>query len=87
MKLYEGGLQALHDKRINGIGKMADDKMGPMVSDAGQKSLAKIQAFLGNEQQPQQQTAAPQVQENSTAVNKQTGQRLIFKGGQWQPVQ
>jgi hypothetical protein len=87
-QLYQGGMEALHDKRINDVGSAAASKMGPLITEKGQKALDKIDAYIGGGQpsQAQQQPAAPQVQEGSTAVNKQTGQRIIFKGGQWQPA-
>lgn len=30
---------------------------------------------------------APSVNEGATAINRQTGERLIFRGGEWQPMQ
>ena len=33
------------------------------------------------------QSSAPSIQEGATATNPQTGQKIVFKGGQWVPVQ
>lgn len=37
-------------------------------------------------QQPQEQLSGPQVQEGATATNPQTGEKLIFRNGQWVPA-
>jgi hypothetical protein len=39
---------------------------------------------------PAGQTTAPApggIQEGATAINRQNGQRLIFRGGKWEPAQ
>jgi hypothetical protein len=60
VQLYKGGLQAMHDKRINGIGPMADSKLGPMITPTGQAGIDKLEKFVGGgDQAPPQGNALP----------------------------
>lgn len=62
--------------------KLAELDNKPMFSPEDRKELERIAGAA------QSSGAAPQqIQEGATATNKQTGQKIIFQGGQWQPVQ
>lgn len=47
------------------------------------KDPAAIAAWNAGATQPQ---AAPSVQDGATATNPQTGEKIVFRGGQWQPI-
>jgi hypothetical protein len=79
-------LQTARDQVYGSHGENIFPILDPKTKEALNKIDQTIARLKGGGQAPQQ-TAAPQVQEGSMAVNKQTGQRIIFKGGQWQPVQ
>ncbi len=45
--LATGGMEALHDQRLRGIGPIMDAKLGPMIDVKAQKELDGIQGWLG----------------------------------------
>ncbi len=68
MELLNGGLEALNDKRLNGVGAVMHGRMGPMVTKTGQNDLQKIQDWVGGQQQP----AATQPQAATSGAKPQT---------------
>lgn len=58
------------------------------------EKIAQLEAFIAQkvrdveakELQVSDQDAGPQTQEGATATNPETGQKVIFKNGQWQPT-
>lgn len=61
----------------------------PLMGDRDKQNLQRIDDSIAKLRGQTGQTAgsAPAFQEGATATNPKTGQRILFKGGQWQPVQ
>lgn len=73
---YNGGrLDSGFDRKV-----AAYDRTNPMISD---KEIPDFRKIIGG---PKSQAAPGAIQEGATATNKATGQKLLFKGGQWTPV-
>ncbi len=93
MELLNGGLEALNDKRLNGVGAVMHGRMGPMVTETGQKDLAKIQSWVGGGQQQQPAAAQPQTAPAGTPQPGAVMKGYRFKGGNpadqgsWEKVQ
>jgi hypothetical protein len=79
-------VQGIEDAYVSNLKSMAKT-----LRDGGRPAPteAEIDAAIAKEKaswnKPQTQTQASPVAEGQTAINKQTGQRIIFKGGAWQP--
>lgn len=83
MGIYDHALQALEDKRTGAIGPTAAAKAGPLLSSSGREAMDKIRTWA--EKGAAQN--APAITEGATATNPKTGQRAVFRGGQWVPMQ
>lgn len=64
----------------------------PLLGPRDQQNLQRIDAAIAKLRGGDSPTgstvgAAPAFQEGVTATNQKTGQKIMFKGGQWQPVQ
>lgn len=51
-----------------------------------QQGIAPSQDKAAGLQKPQAVQSAPQIKEGSTAINPSTGQRIIYRNGQWAPA-
>jgi hypothetical protein len=60
MGIYDHALQALEDKRTGAIGPMAAEKLGPLVTQAGQSAMGKVRTWgAGSAPGAAQGTGAP----------------------------
>lgn len=99
MTLKNHDTEAARVKKLPGIAQLGDDQFGvPAVPTYQEWAKANpLPQVQGGPQAPAgpappTASAAPsagpsQVQEGATATNPQTGQKIVFRGGQWVPVQ
>lgn len=81
------------EKATQAIARLSTGQRGPAFRKALQdlrevaaKGLERSRQNAGAQSQQPAQTA-PQISEGMTATNPQTGQKIIFRGGQWMPAQ
>lgn len=84
MQLLDSRIGALGDQYARGMGRNVDP-----IQLLSPKAQAIHDRIVGG--QPKADAAAhvprPAVGEGATAINKETGQRIIMKDGKWQPIQ
>lgn len=85
LDLIDGRLSALGEKYNQGMGTT---KQGiELLSPQAQQAYNKLRGNNSPQgQQPQQATGNSGVPEGQTATNPQTGQKIVFKNGQWSPL-
>ncbi len=86
--LYRDSVSALDKKRTESLGPTLAGQRGPILGPEAEQALARVEKFTGgqNTQASPASAATPVPREGATATNPQTKQRIIFKGGQWQPI-
>jgi hypothetical protein len=84
--LIFGKMNALQTARDQVYGAQGEN-IYPILDPKTKEALDKIDKTIAKLRGGGQQAAPQGIKEGSVAVNKQTGQRIMFKGGQWQPVQ
>jgi hypothetical protein len=72
MGIYDHALQALEDKRTGAIGSVAAEKLGPLVTTAGQSAMDKVRKWAGNS------GAAPSTAINPSAVEAEMKRRGLL---------
>lgn len=83
LDLIDGRLSALGEKYSQGMGAA---KQGiELLSPDAQKAYQKLRG--GAPQQPAAAPAPGGISDGATATNPQTGEKIIFKNGQWGPLQ
>lgn len=89
-ELYEGGIKALERKHQDSFGAIAST-LPPIIDPQAGQAIAAMKAWAaGGKAAPTQGTQAVQpaqgIQEGATATHAKTGQKIVFKGGQWVPA-
>jgi hypothetical protein len=84
-------LERLREKERNIRDVMGEAYLAkhPVMTPEFQAKINEIDANVAKlrGQKPASSSAAPGVSEGATATNPQTGQRVVFKGGSWVPLQ
>ena len=89
ISLMEGRLNALTERYNQGMGTTKEPLQ--LLTLRSQNTIKKLLRVTGGVQQdsiPDQSAGAQRtIQEGQTATNPQTGERIIWRSGQWQPLQ
>ena len=82
LSLLKSRIDALGDQYNKGMGTTKDGLT--LLSPKAQEAFVRLS---GEAQTPQAAPAVNAIQEGATATNPQTGQKIIYRGGQWVPTQ